>query len=441
MNALPDPNTFNQRIPYVAGLLKSLSHPNRLAIACALQKAERSVGEIEALTGIRQPSLSRELARLRDDGLVEARRQSKQIFYSLAPNGISRLLPALHAAFGASDDAHKNCADIGLGSDQKNGLHVTRPSRRLRIAVNPYREVLVMTDNEASRHAKTSPDVTAFFDPPTNTISYLVVDPTTNAAAIVDSVLDFDPNSGRTERQSADAIIAAVRKRGLRVEWLLETHVHADHLSAAPYLKQEIGGSLAIGSHIRDVQDFFGNVFHAEQEFKRDGSQFDVLFHDGDTFMLGAIEARAIHTPGHTPACMTFVIGDAAFVGDTIFMPDYGTARTDFPGGDARTLYRSVQKIFVLPDETRLFLCHDYLPEGRTEYRWETTVGEEKKFNIHIHAGVSEDEFVAMREARDKTLAVPRLILPSVQVNMRAGHFPPPEDDGRVYLKLPVNAF
>ncbi len=298
-----------------------------------------------------------------------------------------------------------------------------------------------MTDINASGQTVTSPEVTAFFDSATNTVSYLVVDPATNAAAIVDSVLDFDPNSGRTEHNSADAIIAAVRSRGLRVEWLLETHVHADHLSAAPYLKKELGGSLAIGSNIRNVQDFFGNVFHAEQEFRRDGSQFDALFNDGDTFMLGAIEARAIHTPGHTPACMTYVIGDAAFVGDTIFMPDYGTARTDFPGGDARTLYQSVQKIYALPDETRLFLCHDYLPDGRTEYRWETTVGEEKQGNIHINAAVSEDEFVAMREARDKTLAMPRLILPSVQVNMRAGHFPPPEDDGRVYLKLPVNAF
>lgn len=298
-----------------------------------------------------------------------------------------------------------------------------------------------MTFDDARKLIAVRPDVTGFFDPATNTVSYLVVDSATSATAIIDSVLDFDPNSGRTDHKSANEIIAEVQRRNLRVEWILETHVHADHLSAAPYLKQELGGALAIGSNIRGVQDFFGNLFHAETDFRRDGSQFDALFNDGDTFKLGLIEARAMHTPGHTPACMTYVIGDAAFVGDTLFMPDYGTARTDFPGGNASTLYWSVQKLYALPDETRLFLCHDYLPDGRTDYRWETTVGDEKRSNIHIHAGVTEADFVAMRNSRDKTLAMPRLILPSVQVNMRAGHLPPPDDNGRTYLKIPVNAF
>ncbi|WBQ10262.1 MBL fold metallo-hydrolase [Hyphomonadaceae bacterium ML37] len=284
------------------------------------------------------------------------------------------------------------------------------------------------------------PDVKAFFDPATNTVSYVVSDPQTRQAAIVDSVLDYDPKSGRTSKASADAVIAYVREQGFSVQWILETHVHADHLSAAPYLKEIVGGTLAIGSNIRTVQDVFGKVFNAGTEFARDGSQFDRLFEDGESFQLGSIEAHAIHTPGHTPACMTYVIGDAGFVGDTLFMPDYGTARCDFPGGDAHVLYRSIRKIYALPDETRLFLCHDYLPEGREDYRWETTVGAQKAGNIHVHEGVSEEAFVKMRTTRDATLAMPVLILPSVQVNMRAGHFPPADDNGLTYLKIPVDA-
>ena len=285
------------------------------------------------------------------------------------------------------------------------------------------------------------PEVTAFFDEPTFTVSYVVADPSSKKCAIVDSVLDFDPASGRTSYESADEIIDFVRKNDLDVEWLLETHVHADHLSAAPYLKEKLGGKIAIGANITVVQDVFGKIFNAGTEFERDGRQFDALLKEGDVFHIGALHGRAIHTPGHTPACMTYLIGDAAFVGDTLFMPDYGTARADFPGGDARQLYRSIQKIFALPEDTRLFMCHDYKAPGRDEYAWETTVGEEKSRNIHVHDGVSEDEFVKMREARDKTLSMPRLILPSVQVNMRAGDLPPEEDNGVRYLKLPLNTF
>ena len=285
------------------------------------------------------------------------------------------------------------------------------------------------------------PEVTAFFDEATNTVSYAVVDPATKKCALVDSVLDYDPASGRTDKRSAERMIAFVEEHGLAVEWLLETHVHADHLSAAPYLKQRLGGTLAIGRQITVVQDVFGKIFNAGTEFQRDGSQFDRLFADGDTFRLGGLEGRVLHTPGHTPACLTYVIGDAAFVGDTLFMPDFGTARCDFPGGDARQLYRSIQKIFALPDATRLFLCHDYKAPGRDAYRWETTVGEEKRANVHVHAGVSEEEFVALRTARDRKLGMPRLILPSVQVNMRAGQLPPAEDNGQRYLKIPVDGF
>lgn len=284
------------------------------------------------------------------------------------------------------------------------------------------------------------PDIKVFFDEPTFTFSYVVSDPATKKAAIVDSVLNYDPKSGRTSKDSADAVIAYIRDPGLEVQWILETHVHADHLSAAPYLKAELGGTLAIGSNIKTVQDVFGKVFNVEPEFARDGSQFDHLFEDSETFMLGAIEARALHTPGHTPACMTYVIGDAGFVGDTIFMPDYGTARCDFPGGDAATLYQSIQKIFALPEDTRLFMCHDYKAPGRNHFAWETTVGEEKAHNIHVGAGKSEAEFVAMRTARDATLDMPVLILPSVQVNMRAGDLPPKEDNGMRYLKIPLDA-
>ena len=285
------------------------------------------------------------------------------------------------------------------------------------------------------------PQVTAFFDEPTFTVSYVVVDPATKKAAIVDSVLDYDPASGRTKTESADEVIEFIKREGLELEWILETHVHADHLSAAPYIKERLGGKIAIGSNITVVQETFGKIFNAGTEFERDGSQFDALFRDGDVFHLGTINARAMHTPGHTPACMTYLIGNAGFVGDTMFMPDYGTARADFPGGDAHTLYKSIQKIFALPDATRLFMCHDYKAPGRDEYRWETTVGDEKKSNIHVHDGISEEEFVAMRTARDKTLSMPRLILPSVQVNMRAGELPPAEDNGVHYLKMPINVF
>ena len=284
------------------------------------------------------------------------------------------------------------------------------------------------------------PTVKAFFDNDTNTVSYVVTDPQTRHCAIVDSVLDYDPKAGRTRHDSASQIVAYVKQEGLTVDWLLETHVHADHLSAAPWIQQQVGGKLAIGEHIRTVQDTFGKVFNAGTEFARDGRQFDHLFADGDTYKIGNIEARAIHTPGHTPACMSHVIGDAVFVGDTLFMPDYGTARCDFPGGDARTLYQSVQKLLALPDDTRMFLCHDYLPESRSEYQWETTVGDQRRHNIHVHEGVSEQEFVSMREKRDATLDMPRLILPSVQINMRAGHLPPEEDNGISYLKIPLNA-
>jgi glyoxylase-like metal-dependent hydrolase (beta-lactamase superfamily II) len=235
-------------------------------------------------------------------------------------------------------------------------------------------------------------------------------------------------------------VIAFVREHGLRTEWVLETHVHADHLSAAPYIKELLGGRLAIGRGITVVQDVFGKIFNAGTEFQRDGSQFDHLFDDEECFSLGAIEARALHTPGHTPACMTYLIGDAAFVGDTLFMPDYGTARCDFPGGDARALYRSIRRLFTLPDSTRLFLCHDYKAPGRDEFRWETTVGVERRHNVHVHEGVTEDEFVVMRTARDQALGMPKLILPSVQVNMRAGQMPPPETDGRRYLKIPLDS-
>lgn len=283
------------------------------------------------------------------------------------------------------------------------------------------------------------PAVTAFFDEPTNTASYVLRDPASTACAIIDSVLDFDAAAGRTATASADAIIAFVRQEGLTVDWILETHVHADHLSAAPYLKAALGGRLGIGAHIRDVQEIFGKVFNAGTEFQRDGSQFDHLFEDGARFAIGGLEAIALHTPGHTPACMTYVVGDAAFVGDTLFMPDFGTARADFPGGDAATLYRSARRVLALPEETRLFLCHDYKAPGRDAYAWETTVAEERRANIHMHDGVSEGEFVAMRQARDRTLSMPKLILPSVQVNMRAGAMPPPEDDGHRYLKIPLN--
>ncbi|SFH23467.1 MBL fold metallo-hydrolase [Modicisalibacter xianhensis] len=286
-----------------------------------------------------------------------------------------------------------------------------------------------------------NPEVTAFFDEPTNTFSYVVRDPDSTACAILDSVMDFDYASGATGWQSADRIIEFIQREGLAVEWILETHVHADHLTAAPYLQERLGGKTGIGAKISQVQSIFGDLFNSGDEFARDGSQFDRLFEEGDTFSIGRLQARVLHTPGHTPACLTYVIGDAAFVGDTLFMPDYGTARCDFPGGDARTLYRSIQKVLALPDETRLFLCHDYKAPGREDYACQTTVGEQRRDNVHVHQGVDEVDFVAMRTERDSTLGMPKLIIPSVQVNMRAGHLPPAEDNGRVYLKVPINAF
>jgi len=284
------------------------------------------------------------------------------------------------------------------------------------------------------------PVIKAFFEAATFTVSYVVHDPETRRAAVVDSVLDYDPASGRTSHASADAVIAYVGEKNLVVDWLLETHAHADHLSAAPYLQGKLGGKIAIGEHIVTVQTVFGSLFNVGDKFRRDGSDFDQLWHDGDQFAIGNLAVTVLHVPGHTPACIAYVIGDAVFVGDTMFMPDYGTARADFPGGDARTLYRSARRILALPPETRLFMCHDYLPAGRTEYVWETTVEAERSANVHIHDGVTEDEFVAMREARDATLDMPRLILPSVQVNMRAGHLPEAEGNGVTYLKIPLNA-
>ncbi|KQM37872.1 MBL fold metallo-hydrolase [Sphingomonas sp. Leaf10] len=296
--------------------------------------------------------------------------------------------------------------------------------------------------NAQIRRAKTAglPVVQSFFDEPTNTATYVVWDAATKKAAIVDSVLDFDAAAGRTKTASADAVIAYVRDQGLTVDWLLETHAHADHLSAAPYLQQALGGQLAIGREIIRVQNVFGKIFNAGTDFERDGSEFDRLFEDGDRFAIGNIDAIALHVPGHTPADMAYAIGDAVFTGDTLFMPDYGTARADFPGGDARQLFRSIRRLMQLPDETRLFLCHDYKAVGRDEYVWETTVGAQRAGNVHVHEGVSEDDFVAMRTSRDATLSMPKLILPSIQVNMRGGHLPEPEANGTRYLKIPLDA-
>jgi glyoxylase-like metal-dependent hydrolase (beta-lactamase superfamily II) len=287
-------------------------------------------------------------------------------------------------------------------------------------------------------HMDVHPRVTAFFDAATNTISYVVKDPSSQACAIVDSVMDIDYAAGRISYDHADQIIAFVQKHDLKVEWLIETHVHADHLSAAPYIQQKLGGRLGIGRNITIVQDTFGKVFNEGTEFRRDGSQFDRLFDDGDTYRVGEMACLAMHTPGHTPACMTHVMGDAAFVGDTLFMPDGGSARADFPGGDAGVLYDSIQKVLSLPDAMRLFMCHDYGPNGR-DIQWETTVADEKAHNIHVGAGKSKAEFVKFRTERDATLAMPKLIIPSLQVNMRAGELPPPDDTGKRYLKVPVN--
>ncbi|SHI79571.1 Glyoxylase, beta-lactamase superfamily II [Shimia gijangensis] len=284
-----------------------------------------------------------------------------------------------------------------------------------------------------------TPEVTAFFDDATNTISFIVKDPDSTACAIIDSVLDFDYSSGRTDTRSADQVIAYVQDNGLKVEWLLESHVHADHLSAAPYIQEKVGGKIGIGENITMVQDTFGKVFNEGTEFQRDGSQFDQLFTEGDSLMIGQMRADVLHTPGHTPACLTYVIGDAAFVGDTLFMPDFGTARCDFPGGSSETLFASIQKILALPDETRIFVGHDYKAPGRDEFAWETTVAEQKARNIHVGEGKDKGTFIEMRDARDATLAMPKLIIPSLQVNMRAGQMPEPDDQGDVFLKVPVN--
>jgi glyoxylase-like metal-dependent hydrolase (beta-lactamase superfamily II) len=282
------------------------------------------------------------------------------------------------------------------------------------------------------------PEVEAFFDPATNTISYVVKDPDSNACAVIDSVMDIDYAAGRITYEHADKIIKHIEDNGLKLEWLIETHVHADHLSAAPYIQQKLGGKIGIGEKITVVQDTFGKVFNEGTEFQRDGSQFDHLFRDGDTYTVGGMTCFAMHTPGHTPACMTHVMGNAAFVGDTLFMPDGGTARADFPGGDAHELYHSIRKVLSLPEETRLFMCHDYGPNGR-DIQWETTVREEKEHNIHVGRGKTKEDFVKFRTERDATLAMPRLIIPSLQVNMRAGEMPPADKDGKTFLKVPVN--
>ena len=284
-----------------------------------------------------------------------------------------------------------------------------------------------------------APHVKAFFDERTFTASYVVHDPATRIAAIIDSVLDFDQAAGRTSFESAEAMIAYVEAEGLKVEWLLETHAHADHLSAAPYLQEKLGGKLVIGAEIITVQKVFGKIFNEGTRFARDGSQFDGLLHDGDTLMIGDIPLLALHVPGHTPADMAYIIGDAVFTGDTMFMPDYGSARADFPGGDARQLYRSVRRVMKLPDQTRVFLCHDYKAPNRDEYVWETAMLAERTGNVHVHEGVSEDDFVEMRTQRDATLSMPKLILPSIQVNIRGGRMPEPEENGVSYLKLPLN--
>ncbi|GAA0315123.1 MBL fold metallo-hydrolase [Sphingomonas oligophenolica] len=294
--------------------------------------------------------------------------------------------------------------------------------------------------SEAHHRGAGAPMVKTFFDEATFTASHVVHDPATGAAAVIDSVLDYDPASGRTSHRSADAIVRHVEEHGLKLQWLLETHAHADHLSAAPYLKEKLGGMIAIGRDITRVQEVFGDIFNAGDGFPRDGSQFDRLFDDGESFALGSITAMVLHVPGHTPADLAYVIGDAVFPGDTIFMPDFGTARADFPGGDAHQLYRSIRRLLSLPREARLYLCHDYKAPGRDSYVWETTVGAERDQNVHVHDGIGEAAFVTMRTARDAALDMPRLILPSVQVNMRAGRLPEPEANGVRYLKIPIDA-
>ena len=283
------------------------------------------------------------------------------------------------------------------------------------------------------------PNVTVFFEQKSNTVTSVVQDPHSNKVAIIDSVLDFDYASGRTQTQSADEIIRFIQHNQLEVEWILETHAHADHLSAAPYLKKQLGGKIAIGEHIREVQGVFGNVFNESDDFLRDGSQFDHLFTDGEIFLVGEMQVEVLYTPGHTPACVSYLAGDALFVGDTLFMPDFGTARCDFPGGSADTLYASVQRLLSLPSETRMFVGHDYKAKGREIYAWETTVGEQKEKNIHVGVGQDHQTFIKMRTERDATLSMPRLIIPAIQVNMRAGHLPKADQKGQIFLKVPIN--
>lgn len=319
-------------------------------------------------------------------------------------------------------------------------LSMNRPIEETNMPSDPHLTNAQDQVAVALKDGAAAPQVMGFFDEATFTVSYVVHDPATRQAAIIDSVLDFDQASGRTSTRSADLVADHVRDEGLTVDWILETHAHADHLSAAPYLQGKLGGQLAIGRDILAVQQAFGKVFNEGTEFARDGSQFDRLLDDGDRLKIGNLDMIVLHVPGHTPADMAFIIGDAAFVGDTIFMPDYGTARADFPGGDARTLYRSIQRLMQLPPKTRVFLCHDYKAPGRDEFAWQTTIGTSRASNVHIHEGVTEDQFVAMREKRDATLGMPRLILPSIQINMRGGQLPEPEANGTRYLKLPVDA-
>ena len=300
-------------------------------------------------------------------------------------------------------------------------------------------QIIDKAAGQIAEHQSKPPTVRAFFDEATYTASYVVRDPASKKAAIIDSVLDYDPASGRTSTESADKVLKYVRQQDLEIEWLLETHAHADHLTAAPYLQYKLGGKIAIGREITKVQDVFAKLFNVNSGFAHDGSHFDQLFNDGDQFFIGDMPVIALHVPGHTPADLAYVVGNVVFVGDTLFMPDYGTARADFPGGDAKTLYQSIRRLLSLPPDTKLFMCHDYQAEDRDYYAWESTVQDEKEENIHVHDGVSEEEFVRMRTARDKTLDMPRLILPSVQVNMRAGHFPELEDNGTRYLKIPLD--
>jgi glyoxylase-like metal-dependent hydrolase (beta-lactamase superfamily II) len=303
--------------------------------------------------------------------------------------------------------------------------------------VTKSEQTIMETASDNSSHPQ--PEVAAFFEAITNTFSYVVNDPSSGSCAIIDSVLNFDHASGSVSYESADKMVQFIREKSLKLEWIIETHVHADHISAAPYLQKMLGGKLAIGEKISHVQDTFAGIFNLGNEFARNGCQFDQLFKDGDCYQIGSLIGLAVHTPGHTPACMTHVIGNTAFVGDTLFMPDSGTARADFPGGDAKTLYQSIQKILSLPGDTRLFMCHDYCPNGRN-VEYETTVTDQLANNIHINASVDENAFIQRREARDKTLGMPKLILPALQVNMSAGYFPQPESNNITYLKLPINA-